>query len=63
MNDFIKNLMDPFNNTVIQNQNTIQDERYELYSISNTEVTVARSGFNVLNYMAALNPFGKSSKE
>ena len=37
MNDFIKNLMDPFNNIIANNDNnldTYYDEYYELYGIT-----------------------------
>jgi hypothetical protein len=42
MNDFIKNLMDPFNNCVVQSANdfdTYYEEYYKLYDIEQPEIT------------------------
>jgi hypothetical protein len=42
MNEFIKNLMDPFNNCVIQTNNefdTYYEEYYKLYDIEQPQVT------------------------
>jgi hypothetical protein len=41
MNDFIKNLMDPFNNCVVQSANdfdTYYEEYYKLYDIEQPEI-------------------------
>lgn len=63
MNDFIKNLMDPFNNNNSKIDFNVQyDEHYELYNISSREETkIKPGGFHIINY---INPMGyfKSSK-
>jgi len=44
MNDFIKNLMDPFNNCVVQNANDFDnyyEEYYKLYDINQPEIIVS----------------------
>jgi hypothetical protein len=41
MNDFIKNLMDPFNNCILQSNNdfdTYYEEYYKLYDIEQPEI-------------------------
>jgi hypothetical protein len=45
MNEFIKNLMDPFNNCIIQSNNdfdTYYEEYYKLYDIEQPETIDAR---------------------
>ena len=46
MNDFIKNLMDPFNNCILQSNNdfdTYYDEYYKLYDIEQPEIVDAQA--------------------
>jgi hypothetical protein len=52
MNDFIKNLMDPFNNSVASVEHdfdTYYDEYYELYDIKKDELECSVPEFNLFN--------------
>jgi hypothetical protein len=52
MNDFIKNLMDPFNNSVASVEHdfdTYYDEYYELYDIKKEEFECSVPEFNLFN--------------
>jgi hypothetical protein len=64
MNDFIKNLMDPFNNIISNNDNnldTYYDEYYELYGIENEETKIAKSPTN--DYSSFKSLFEQSRKK
>lgn len=52
MNDFIKNLMDPFNNSASRIENDFDsyyDEYYELYGIKKDDIEVTIQEFNLFN--------------
>jgi hypothetical protein len=53
MNDFIKNLMDPFNNCVVQNANDFDnyyEEYYKLYDINQPEIIVSSKAESVSSF-------------
>ena len=52
MNDFIKNLMDPFNNSVASVEHDFDsyyDEYYELYDIKKEDDNIKMKGYNIFN--------------
>lgn len=64
MNDFIKNLMDPFNNIIANNDNNLEtyyDEYYELYGIENDETKSVKLPTN--DYSSFKSLFEQSRKK
>jgi hypothetical protein len=60
MNEFIKNLMDPFNNCIIQSNNdfdTYYEEYYKLYDIEQPEIIDASDPHNVQQLKPSLLSF------
>ena len=68
MNEFIKNLMDPFNNCVTQSASdfdTYYEEYYKLYDIKNPDLidsTPHISGYEY-NFKKMMNPFSTNKNK
>jgi hypothetical protein len=60
MNDFIKNLMDPFDNCVLQSANDFDsyyEDYYKLYDIEQPEMDVGQIVLSEKSFSQRLNPF------
>jgi hypothetical protein len=64
MNDFIKNLMDPFDNCVLQSANDFDsyyEDYYKLYDIEQPEPEVQNMLVSERSFSQRMNPFAKRS--